>query len=116
MHLTNGIKVLIHIINAIIFIVIPIAIEGTTNVPLILLWLVNMVFGIIFIVWHVKSNKMEKEYVQTEEGQAEVENAEKLLKIAKANRANPYVDVTPFVLDYGFPFVNYRFFASSLPK
>ena len=24
--------------------------EGTTNVPLILLWLVNMVFGIIFIV------------------------------------------------------------------
>ena len=113
MNLSNGIKVLIHIINAIIFIVIPIAIEGTTNVPLILLWLVNMVFGIIFIVWHAKSNKMEKEYVQTEEGQAEVENAEKLLKIAKANRANPYVDVTPFVLDYGFPFVDYNGFFCS---
>ena len=50
MNLSNGIKVLIHIINAIIFIAIPIAIEGTTNVPLILLWIVNMVFGIIFIV------------------------------------------------------------------
>ncbi len=113
MSLSNGIKVLIHIINAIIFIAIPIAIEGTTNVPLILLWLVNMVFGIIFIVWHVKSNKMEKEYVQIEEGQAKVENAEKLLKIAKANRANPYVDVTPFVLDYGFPFVDYNGFFCS---
>ena len=113
MNLSNGIKVLIHIINAIIFIVIPIAIEGTTNVPLILLWLINMVFGIIFIVWHVKSNKMEKEYVQTEEGQVKMENAEKLLKIAKANRANPYVDVTPFVLDYGFPFVDYNGFFCS---
>ena len=113
MNLSNGIKVLIHIINAIIFIVIPITIEGTTNVPLILLWLVNMVFGIIFIVWHVKSNKMEKEYVQTEEGQAKVENAEKLMKIAKANRANPYVDVTPFVLDFGFPFVDYNGFFCS---
>ena len=112
-NLSNGIKVLIHIINAIIFIVIPIAIEGTTNLPLMLLWLVNMVFGIICIVWHVKSNKMEKEYVQTEEGQAKVENAEKLLKIAKANRANPYVDVTPFVLDYGFPFVDYNGFFCS---
>lgn len=112
-NLSNGIKVLIHIINAIIFIAIPIAIEGTTNVPLILLWVVNMVFGIIFIVWHVKSNKMEKEYVQTEEGQAKEENAEKLLKIAKANRVNPYVDVTPFVLDYGFPFVDYNGFFCS---
>lgn len=113
MNLSNGIKVLIHIINAIIFIVIPIAIEGTTNVPLILLWLVNMVLGIIFIVWHVKSNKMEKEYVQTEEGQTKVENAEKLLKIAIVNRANPYVDVTPYILDYGFPFVDYNGFFCS---
>ncbi len=43
---------------------------------------------------------------QSEE-KTKIENAEKLLKIAKANRVNSYVDVTPFVLDYCVPFVDY---------
>lgn len=72
-----------------------------------------MVLGTIFFVWHAKSNKAEKEYIQAEEGQAKVENAEKLLKIAQANRVNPYVNITPFVLDYGFPFVHYNGFFCS---
>ncbi len=42
-----------------------------------------------------------------ENKQSKIENAEKLLKIAKANRVNPYVDVTPFVLDFCVPFVDY---------
>lgn len=42
-----------------------------------------------------------------ENKQSKIENAEKLLKIAKTNRVNPYVDITPFVLDFCVPFVNY---------
>lgn len=29
------------------------------------------------------------------------------VKIAKANRLNPYADITPYALEIGFPFVNY---------
>lgn len=35
---------------------------------------------------------------------------ETLIKIAKANRANPYVDITPYELGVGFPFVYYTGF------
>lgn len=107
MSLGNGVKVFIHFVNAIVFIAIPIAIEGTTNVPLMLLWLANLVLGIIFIVWHAKANKAEKAYAQTGDGQAKIENAQKLLKIAQANRVNPYADITPMELGFGFPFVEY---------
>ena len=67
----------------------------------------NLVLGIIFIVWHTKANKAEKAYVQTGDGQAKIENAQKLLKIAQANRVNPYADITPMELGFGFPFVEY---------
>ena len=113
MSLRNGVKGFIHFINAIIFIAIPIAIEGTTNVPLILLWLANLVLGIIFIVWHSKANKAEKAYAQSEEGRTKVDNAYKLLKIAQANRVNPYADITPMELGFGFPFVEYDGFFCS---
>lgn len=33
-----------------------------------------------------------------------------LIKIAKANRANPYVDITPYELGIGFPFIHYTGF------
>ena len=113
MNLSNGIKTLIHCVNAIVFVAIPIAIEGKTNIPLMLLWLVNIVFGIIFIVWHSKANKAGGTYIPSTDGQADIENAQKILKIAKANRANPYVDITPMVLGFGFPFIDYNgFFAS----
>ncbi len=112
-NLGNGAKGFIHFLNAIVFIAIPIAIEGTTNVPLMLLWLANLVIGIIFIVWHSKANKEQTAYIQTEEGQAKVDNAYKLLKIAQANRVNPYADITPMELGIGFPFVDYDGFFCS---
>ena len=113
MNLSDGIKALIHCVNAIVFVAIPIAIEGQTNIPLMLLWLVNIVFGIIFIVWHSKARKGKCVYAPNKNSQADIENAQKILKIAKANRANPYVDITPMVLGFGFPFIGYNgFFAS----
>ena len=33
-----------------------------------------------------------------------------LIKIAKVNRANPYVDITPYELGIGFPFIHYTGF------
>lgn len=50
--------------------------------------------------------KIENEYSVNKDGQADIENAQKILKIAKANRANPYVDITPMVLGFGFPFID----------